>query len=322
VMVVFQHLGHVAVLGVFAVFGFYTLSGYLMTLILHASYGYSSAGVLRYALNRFLRIYPIYWAACLISIALVLWLGADRTASFKDSIFLPEGIESTLRNLFIVFEVDTMPRLTPPAWALTVELFYYACIGLGLSRTRQLTLFWFAASALYTAYVNLMHLPWGYQYFLIPAASLPFSTGALIYHYKDRMLEALPLLRARLAPVTLFAVVLLNFAVSQRLGTLKTWGFLLNYASNAVLVLSLAGRSDLPGISRRVDARLGEFSYPIYLIHFQAGLLLIGVGVGWRRGEIRFALASLPLIFGFAWLLSAFVERPIERLRRRVKKSG
>lgn len=44
-MVVFQHLGGVRVLGEHAVFGFYILSGYLMTLTLHASYGYSWRGI-------------------------------------------------------------------------------------------------------------------------------------------------------------------------------------------------------------------------------------------------------------------------------------
>lgn len=321
-MVVFQHLGEIRGLGAFAVFGFYVLSGYLMTLILHASYGYSPAGIGRYALNRFLRIYPIYWIACLTSIALVLWLGADRTSTYQASIRLPDDLESALRNLLIVIEYDTKARLTPPAWALTAELFYYACIGLGMSRTRFRTIVWFAASTLYTVYVNLAQLPWTYHYHLIPAASLPFSTGALIYHYKDRVLEAVPLLRARLAPVPLFALILLNFAASQGLGTLRTWGFYLNYALNTLIVLSLAGRSSLPGISRRVDESLGDFSYPIYLMHYQAGLLLVGLGVGWRRGELSFALVSLPLIFGFAWLLTTVVERPIERLRRRVKKSG
>jgi len=91
-MVVMQHLGNVSALGVYAVFGFYILSGYLMTLILHSGYGYSWSGVRRFALNRFLRIYPIYWVACLISAGLVLWLGAQFTTD--------STIPSTCRTIF------------------------------------------------------------------------------------------------------------------------------------------------------------------------------------------------------------------------------
>ena len=40
-MIVALHLGGVPVIGGYAVFGFYILSGYLMTLIMQTSYGYS-----------------------------------------------------------------------------------------------------------------------------------------------------------------------------------------------------------------------------------------------------------------------------------------
>lgn len=63
VMVIFLHLGGMPVIGGYAVFGFYILSGYLMTLIMHKNYGYTRDGVARYAINRFLRIYPIYWVS-------------------------------------------------------------------------------------------------------------------------------------------------------------------------------------------------------------------------------------------------------------------
>lgn len=57
-MVVFLHLGGVPRIGAYAVFGFYCLSGYLMTLIMQTTYGYSFQGVIKYGINRFLRNYP------------------------------------------------------------------------------------------------------------------------------------------------------------------------------------------------------------------------------------------------------------------------
>ena len=50
--VVVDHLGGVHGMGTYAVFGFYVLSGYLMTMVLHRTYGYSISGFSRYALNR------------------------------------------------------------------------------------------------------------------------------------------------------------------------------------------------------------------------------------------------------------------------------
>ena len=46
-----------------AVFGFYTLSGFLMSRILHETYGLHSRGIARYFVNRALRLYPAYWCA-------------------------------------------------------------------------------------------------------------------------------------------------------------------------------------------------------------------------------------------------------------------
>jgi peptidoglycan/LPS O-acetylase OafA/YrhL len=251
----------------------------------------------------------------------VLWLGSEVVTAYHGRLFLPSDTRSLLRNLLILFEHGTQPRLVPPAWALTVELFFYACMGLGFSRTRGVTLVWFAASAVYTVYVNLADLPWAFQYYLVPAASLPFATGALIYHYEEPLRATFGFLRHHRVPLALFALVLLNFAATRAFGTGSQQGFYANYALHALLVASLAGRQSLPGISRRLDDRLGDFSYPIYLVHLQAGLLLVGLGIGLHRRELPFALVSLPVIFLLSWLLTAVVERPIETLRQRIKGS-
>jgi len=62
-------------IGFYMVFGFFVLSGYLMTFIMHKKYGYSVRGVGAYALNRFLRIYPLYWA-CFVFALVVFFLVA------------------------------------------------------------------------------------------------------------------------------------------------------------------------------------------------------------------------------------------------------
>lgn len=59
-LVVAHHLGGLTGLGSYAVFGFYMLSGYLMTFIMCRNYHHTTTGFLKYSLNRFLRIYPTY----------------------------------------------------------------------------------------------------------------------------------------------------------------------------------------------------------------------------------------------------------------------
>ena len=85
-MVVVFHLGGVYALGYYAVFGFYILSGYLMTFIMQNNYGYSLRGRASYALNRFLRIYPVYWVSAVVSLLLIYILGQQYTTYYHSQI--------------------------------------------------------------------------------------------------------------------------------------------------------------------------------------------------------------------------------------------
>ena len=118
-LVVVQHVGGIPVVGAYAVFGFYVLSGYLMTLIMQESYGYSLVGVKKYSLNRFLRIFPMYWIASLISLILIFVLGSNYTKSYHYVIYFPHDFSSVVNNLLLFFPFREEPRLVPPAWALT-----------------------------------------------------------------------------------------------------------------------------------------------------------------------------------------------------------
>lgn len=154
---------------------------------------------------------------------------------------------------------------------------------------------------------------------MIPAASLPFSTGAMIYIFKDRI-SALSLVHHRLTPFILFGLYLANYAVNRQLGSLDSTGFYLSYVLNAMLVMTLAC-SSLPFLSRRGDSFLGDFSYPVYLIHLQAGLLVLALGDSLARGQLKFALVTLPIVLLLSWVLIKLLEKPIERLRRVFKET-
>lgn len=326
-MVVFLHLGGVSVLGGYAVFGFYILSGYLMTFIMQNNYGYDRSGLAKYALNRVLRIYPIYWLSCVISLVLIVSFGEDVTSAFHPAISMPDDIGSMLRNLFLYFPGRENPRLTPPSWALTVEIFYYICIGLGLSSSRRITSYWFGASVVYTLYVNVAALGWDYKYFSIVAASLPFSTGAMVYHYREELKRISGRAASGLnTPLFICLLIGLNWWVGLILGTQKGVSFYMNYLLCAFMIVVLFDRKKLPLISRKIDRIMGDFSYPVYLIHYQVGLvmmvLLNQIGFDLKRPDLTLAYLSLPAIFLVAWVMTISVERPIELVRSRVKSSS
>lgn len=325
VLVILLHLGGVDVIGAYAVFGFYILSGYLMTFIMQRNYGYTKEGIVKYALNRFLRVYPIYWAACLLTLIIIVLLGGAFVADFHSAMVAPDNVGGILKNIFLFFPSHGGARLVPPAWALTVELFFYVCIGFGLSRSKTITMVWFGVSIFYTIFANIKGMSWEYKYFLIPAASLPFSTGAMIFHFRTELPKKInEMLVRKYVPYFLNLVLLLNWTIGYVLGTLRGVSFYLNFAICALILISLSERKHLPFISRKFDSMMGDFSYPIYLIHYQVGIIVM-VCLNWfgfniMRPDTVLLLVSLPVIFVFAWLISKYMERPVEAIRARVKR--
>lgn len=320
--VVFEHLGPTKYLGPYAVFGFYALSGYLMTLIMHATYGYTGQGMIRFAVNRWLRIFPIYYLAALLTLALVALLGESMVREFHQDMGLPRTTEEVLRNIGLVLSIHTDTRLVPPAWALTVECTYYLMLGLGLSRHFTVTMVWLVASLFYTGYLVAGDASFSYRYYTIAAASLPFSIGAAIYHFKARGLLSNPVLAGNGALVTLIACALLNYFLSLNgsKAAAVTLHFYANLAIMAMLVVHLIVRK--PGRLRSFDRAVGDLSYPIYLIHFQAGLIVTALAPSLVRGEASFLAWSLPVVIGLAWIVTRLVEAPIEALRTTIKPAA
>lgn len=328
IMVVTQHLAGVHVLGAYAVFGFYILSGYLMTSIMQCNYGYSPVGVGKYALNRFLRIYPMYWLSILLSVLLISCLGQSFSIAFHEAIYIPTTAYEYVRNIFIFFPVVESPRLTPPAWALTVELCFYILIGLGISRNERWVTTWLIVSVAYHLAANFLNKDWDSIYFSIPAASLPFATGAFIFHFKDRLWpvsKAAAKFIPKILPIIVFVLVLINWKLGVVSGYDRSICFYCNYLLCSLMVLLLANWDAVSFVSPKVDKWFGNLSYPIYVIHYQVGLLVMAalhyVGIVSSPKDLHILLVSLPLIFLIAWLMVIGIEQPIERIRARVRPS-
>ena len=85
----------------YAVWGFFLISGYLMTHVVKQKYGWSRSGLKDYAVNRFLRIYPAYFLACLMGyLALKLMPNINIQPSLLNPEFvMPEDWRDWLANL-------------------------------------------------------------------------------------------------------------------------------------------------------------------------------------------------------------------------------
>jgi peptidoglycan/LPS O-acetylase OafA/YrhL len=334
--VVAFHLFFVPFIGAYAVFSFFVLSGFLMTAIMQGTYGYSRGGFARYIGNRALRLYPNYWFALGVSIALVLIAGAPTVLAYHPAIALPTTFAAWAENVSMIFinivPRDVMPRLVPLAWALTVEIVFYILIGLGISRTRGLAWLWLAASIAYVIFAQTLRHPRDaideiipiYQYSAIPAGSLPFAVGAIVWHYRDAVKRLLPV-NAAILVVGRWALYLGIIAIYARIGwtPLVMIGNWLNIAISALIVCALFHLRPAQNI-RSIDKAVGDFSYPIYLLHLQLGLvaalILFGEPVSGRSFK-SFAVFALGLLLTIVVgaVCARVIDPAVERLRTRIK---
>ena len=296
--------------GQYAVHGFFILSGYLMTLIMHESYGYTASGRLAFAGNRALRLYPSWFVVVLLA-ALILSLFAGPP--FRASMDIPQSLSGWVQNLTLVF-ADPMPnqvrpRLSPATWALTIELFYYALICFGISRSRLSTWIWFALGAAYHLAIAILGARHGYAYFHILSGSLPFSIGALMFHYRFK-LPAWP------GWLVAIGGTLLVMQLSR--GSVFAPTFYANLIVNAAIVALLIHATG----DRNRDRLVGDFSYHIYILHWPVALAVY-TWMGYSGPDPAmpplFLTVLACLLISLA--LTRLVDRPVERWRKRLRDS-
>lgn len=333
-MVVFFHIALVPKIGTMAVQAFFVLSGFLMTLVMHRSYGYSPQGFGRFWANRALRLYPMYLLVIALTLGVISLLGAGTASTFKHVLTVPATLGEWIQNLTFIywnwFPNWAEPRLSPPSWALTIEMFYYLLISLGLSRFRWSTWLWFLAGLGWFVWVIATQKGLNYGYYHIASGALPFSLGALAWHYQaeldtlikrftpDKSKAAVWLICAGFAG--LFAGTGARLIISY-----KNWGetwevvVMFLYVFMALGLIVGTSRLALPASLKKWDKLLGDLSYPVYIAHYLFALLVAQVtGLSTPDRSLQAmttTLLMIPLMLAGCWCLNMIVDKPIERIR-------
>lgn len=332
--VALYHLAGIPLIGEYAVGSFFVLSGYLMTAIMTQSYGYTLKGRLRFFANRALRLMPGYWLSIAVTLALIALIGAPYMAAYHQGMQMPTTVGSWLQNLSMLFldmkPPSQLPRLTPPSWALTVEWLYYFLIGMGLVRTAVLSSLWLVLSILFNI-VLFLHDPYSsLLYGSLPAGSLGFAAGAWTYHHREKIEQWLELELGRTALLVILAgmagAFLMPFAskhlVHLYADPIGNW---FNVGMSALMVVALKNLK-AGSAWRSLDKRLGDLSYPLYLLHWQAGavasFLLFGEAIHGAspNGLMAFALA-MPIALILCLPQMLLIDPLVARYRDAVRKT-
>ena len=294
-------------LGVAAVISFYILSGFVMTALIERYY-LAPQKVMRFYLDRAMRLYPQFIVYFLATLALFM---VSKTGSVMVSDLTP--LKTTLNlllvplGLFMIGGMDTA-MVIPQAWSLGLEAMFYLVIPwIVLYADRRIV----AALSLVVfliAYFGLLNADY-FAYRLLPGTLFMFLAGGMIFKLKDRVLPPTPIAALWILVATLLV---------------GTWAFpqFNAFFNRAVLAGLLVG---LPAVwllrhgnKSKLDARLGNLSYGVFLNHiFIIWTIEAVTGIDEITGlETVIMLAvCVPLSCLTYWL----AERPILHLRRTLR---
>ena len=279
--------------GAFSVTGFYIISGGLITRVLVKVYDFRFTP---FFVNRGLRLFPMYYLVAAVTLLGIVFVFANAS-QYHAAYAIRSRPWDILGNLFLFpFEFyDKSFRLVPPTWSVGVELIGYFCLWLFIARSRRTV--WLSlliAGAVHVGIYFVWKGGWVQSYAPAYAALLPFALGSAVFHFGPwpRLQRLLPWIAGAFLLNLLWVGGGggLNHALFQEF-------FYLNMALAFLLVAAL------PTVTARWDRILGDFAYPVFLVHWFCGLVMSRLLHLPVRGGTLFVV-SLPLIFLTAWGLA------------------
>lgn len=322
ILVVIAHLTEtvksVSHYGVFAVFGFYMVSGYLMTAVLNNTYKFN---LKTFALNRFLRLFPVYYlVVCATLIAFYLLPNAE---AFHVVWYPRDRVQDIAGNLAIFpFELyDAYFRVVPPAWSVAVELVCYFLLWLFIARSKQTALITASVAAIYHVSSLALGQDWAARYFPFYAAILPFSIGACIYYFNEKIssFNANTTRRFFFLSATLWVINLIACGkISGLGGDHFNLFFYINLFFLVCMVTPLT-TSAFDGQLKRTGKVLGDLAYPVFLTHWVVAFIISSLFLeGQHRGWALFAASVLPSIL-ISYAISRAADKLVEPIRDSVR---
>lgn len=330
--VVLFHTLAVPKIGPLAVYSFFILSGYLMTLIMHKTYGYSVSGIRKYAINRFFRLYPFYWTLLLVTIFIIFITGENHFTLFHNKMRLPSNIPEILANITMIYPElkpgDYQTRLAPATWAITIELFFYFLIGIGISKTKLRTITWFALSMLVLIYNNIALKELGFGYGSYLTASLPFSMGALLFFYKESMSKFFKNIPIINLPILIFIFILnlilcstANFINLDYVWKINVVCTGLNLLLSAIMVIKLSNIKTQHKSIKAIDKLTGDLSYPVYIFHWTGACLASWLLFSNPDKGFSTFLLGITLTIIISLIVNKVINDKVELIRCKIKEN-
>jgi peptidoglycan/LPS O-acetylase OafA/YrhL len=157
------------------------------------------------------------------------------------------------------------------------------------------------------------------------AASLPFSLGSLLFFYKPEVFRIINQLRIS-SPIVLLSIYILNAILfilfRHHFGEI---GKYTNLLLSLLVITSLFYKGG-EIFNYKLDKVVGDYSYPIYLLHYQCGVVASFIlykspnRALTPEGITSFLLAFF-LVLVISFILIQLVDKNITLIRNKIRTS-
>lgn len=284
----------------YAVWGFFVLSGFLMTLILTTKYGLHADGLKKYAFNRFLRIYPSYIIGCILGVVVLFLCNNFNIAdshALNPAFHLPKDVFSYICNIFMA-PLGANGLLVPVAGALFVEVWAYMLMPFA---AKSKSAAWLALILTFFANYQYGFDPGSFaiRYSSFATSIMGFFIGSLCWHYYEY-------LKRFSMPFISFLVWCIH-AILWYVDVYYPWqyGIYISLFVSAWVVVSL-----FPIKTVKTDKILGDMSYLLYLLHTTVGMCVFPFYGG---RNIDFFFVSFIITCILSYIMVVYFEHPLQR---------
>jgi peptidoglycan/LPS O-acetylase OafA/YrhL len=272
---------------------FFAISGFVISMTLERM-----SCVASFAWARFSRLFPVYWSAMAVTLAVVAL--ADNT---RLMVTPPEALANAtmLHYWFDIQSVDGS------YWSLSIELSFYLVMAavLHLRQLHRLEPILAGWLALHLLQVTTGILPvWASRMLALDYIPL-FAIGMIHYRYHRGMIAWQRTLAWHLVLIGISALTGTSAAIVAAGTTAVFWAMtsgLLRFVAHPILLW------------------LGAISYPLYLIHQYVGYVLIDQLAGAGLSLLMASVMALLAVTGLAHLLHIWVEDPAQRRLRSAQR--
>jgi peptidoglycan/LPS O-acetylase OafA/YrhL len=299
------------------VFLFFALSGYLLFWpFAERDFGTGSpVSLRRYALNRVVRILPLYYVA-----VIALLVAQERIGSFSQwwhFMLLAEN-----------FSNATIGTVDGVLWSLVVEVHFYlllpllawacAAVARGSKARAALLLAGLGAASLTLWLIVMLPVPTDrLSRYNLPATFFYFVPGMLVallrLHWREHPPRLPRLVASSDAWLVAAGVIVLVMFTDYRWGPVV---IVASFLAVGACVLPLRRGRLLEVLELRWLAAVGVISYSLYVWHFPLQTHLVSID-GFPRSVPGIFTITIPLSLLAAAVSYRFVEAPFLRLRRR-----